>query len=231
MQLHTREWGSGDRLAVLVHGLTSDGGSWTRVAPALAGRGYRVVASDLRGHGLSGRGEYSPQLWADDLLDSAPAGPELAIGHSLGGIALALAVERLRPGRAVYEDPAWWVPADRHAESARDFKARKTWTREDIRRINPLWADEDVDCMLEAVGRWDPETLRGIHTGQTFDFTPQVPKVPSLVLLADPSRLVPPERAARLKEAGFEVRTVAGAGHSIHRDDLEGFFTALNGWL
>ena len=30
---------------------------------------------------------------------------------------------------------------------------------------------------------------------------------------------------------GFEVRTVPGAGHSIHRDDYPGFLRALENWL
>jgi hypothetical protein len=51
------------------------------------------------------------------------------------------------------------------------------------------------------------------------------------VLLADPRRLVPPERRARLEQAGFEVTTVAGAGHSIHRDDLDRFMSSLDGWV
>lgn len=59
MQLHTREWGTGDRTALLVHGIMSDSRTWRRVGPALAERGYRVLAVDLRGHGRSPRGEYT----------------------------------------------------------------------------------------------------------------------------------------------------------------------------
>jgi pimeloyl-ACP methyl ester carboxylesterase len=57
--LATRAWGGGaDRsrpLAVLVHGVTSSSRTWWRVGPALAERGYRVLAVDLRGHGASPR--------------------------------------------------------------------------------------------------------------------------------------------------------------------------------
>lgn len=49
--------------------------------------------------------------------------------------------------------------------------------------------------------------------------------------LADPSMLVSAERAALLVERGFEVRTVAGAGHTIHRDDFDAFMAALDGWI
>src|SRR5215467_2072803 len=79
MKLHVREWGTGDRVAVLIHGITSDSTGWRRLGPDLAGRGYRVLAPDLRGHGLSDRGEYSPETWANDVVESVPAGPELAL--------------------------------------------------------------------------------------------------------------------------------------------------------
>src|SRR5262249_11181288 len=67
MKLNVREWGTGDRTAVLIHGITSDSGSWWRFGPDLAARGYHVLAPDLRGHGLSPRGEYGPEAWAGDL--------------------------------------------------------------------------------------------------------------------------------------------------------------------
>ncbi|MFI6035342.1 alpha/beta fold hydrolase [Streptomyces sp. NPDC051315] len=107
MRLHTQEWGTGERLAVLVHGIMADHRTWHELVPVLTSQGYRVVAVDLRGHGASARGAYAPQLFAEDLLETLPRGPELALGHSLGALALALAVEELAPERAVYSEPAW----------------------------------------------------------------------------------------------------------------------------
>jgi pimeloyl-ACP methyl ester carboxylesterase len=231
VRLHVREWGSGDRLAVLVHGITSDSRSWIRVAPALAERGYRVLAPDLRGHGQSPRGEYSPRSWADDLVETVPSHPEVAIGHSLGGLVLAVAAERLRPLRAIYEDPAWRVEARTQEAAAAAFEARKRLDREGLARENPRWADADLDGSLASIAAWDRTTARALLDGRTFDFTPGRPVVPSLVVLADPSDLVPPERAEEVRRRGFEVRVVTGAGHSIHRDDLEGFLGSLDGWV
>jgi hypothetical protein len=37
--------------------------------------------------------------------------------------------------------------------------------------------------------------------------------------------------ADRLRALGFEVRVVPGAGHTVNRDDFEGFLTALDGWV
>lgn len=233
MRLFTHEWGDGDRLAVLVHGITSDGATWRRVAPALVERGYRVIAPDLRGHGASARDGYSPAAWAGDLLETVPPGADLAIGHSLGGLALWLAVDGLQPRRAVYVDPAWWIPAERHAVSARNFRAQKAFTLEQVAAANPRWPAEDVAAKHESLQLWDPDTVDGVLSGdQDLDFTPTADAhISSLVMLADPSELVPPDRAARLRELGFAVDTVKGAGHSIHRDDLDGFLASLDRFL
>ena len=96
MQLFTREWGTGDRVAVLVHGLFSSSRTWHRLGPALADEGYRVVAVDLAGHGQSPRLEnYSLAGLVRSIADSVPLRPELAIGHSLGGLTLSRLIRRL----------------------------------------------------------------------------------------------------------------------------------------
>jgi pimeloyl-ACP methyl ester carboxylesterase len=82
--LATRAWGDGADpsrpLAVLVHGVTSSSRTWWRVGPALAERGFRVLAVDLRGHGASPRpvaGLAAADLAADvaeTVADAAGAG-------------------------------------------------------------------------------------------------------------------------------------------------------------
>ncbi|GAA2769554.1 alpha/beta fold hydrolase [Streptomyces showdoensis] len=235
MQLHTTTWGTGDRVALLVHGIMADHRTWRRVGPALAERGYRVVAVDLRGHGASGRAAgpsgYSPQDYADDLVETLPAGAELAIGHSLGGLTLATAVERLAPRRAVYVDPAWHLPTGRAGYRPELFTQAKSLTREHVREFNPRWADADLDIEIDSVRLWDERSAHGLVPFVGKDLEPGHPVVPSLLMLADPSMLVPPERARGLEERGFQVRTVAGAGHTIQRDDFDGFMSALEGWI
>ncbi|MEC4020272.1 alpha/beta fold hydrolase [Streptomyces sp. H27-D2] len=230
MQLHTREWGTGDRIALLVHGIMSDHRTWRRVGPALAGRGYRVIAVDLRGHGESGRGEYSAELFADDLAETLPAGAELALGHSLGGIALALAVDRLRPQRAVYSDPAWPLGRGEAPDPAL-FAQFKGWTRATIKTLNPRWEEADVDVELATLAAWDAGTAVSLSGAAAYDRTPDKPLVPSLVQVADPSFLITEEIKGDLAGRGFEVRTVSGAGHTIHRDDFDGFMGSLEGWI
>ncbi|MFI6691224.1 alpha/beta fold hydrolase [Streptomyces sp. NPDC050433] len=235
MRLHTHTWGEGDRVALLIHGIMADHRTWRRVGPELAARGLRVIAVDLRGHGSSGQGPYAPGDFADDLVETLPAGAEVAIGHSLGGMALALAVERLAPRRAVYCDPAWHLPGPEKGaiESTGPalLAAAKSLSREEIRALNPRWEDEDVEIELATLARWDEGTAYGIAPAFGADLRPARPVVPSLVTTADPSPMVSSADAAELRSRGFEVRAVAGAGHTAHRDDFGAFMAALEGWV
>ncbi|MCY0944479.1 alpha/beta fold hydrolase [Streptomyces antarcticus] len=231
MQLHTHTWGEGDRIALLIHGIMADHRTWRRVGPALADRGYRVIAVDLRGHGASPRGEYTAELYADDVAESLPAGAELAIGHSLGGLTLSLAVERLRPRRAVFSDPAWHLAPPVEGFGPEMLARFKYASREQIRAMNPRWEDADVDIEIGTLALWDESTALGLAPLLGTDLLPAAPVVPSLVQLSDPSTLISPERAAVLTSRGFEVRSVAGAGHTIHRDDFGAFMTSLEGWI
>ncbi|RST17712.1 alpha/beta fold hydrolase [Streptomyces sp. WAC05374] len=232
MRLHTTTWGEGDRVALLIHGIMADHRTWRRVGPALAERGYRVLAVDLRGHGASGRAEtYTAQDFADDVVETLPKGAELAVGHSLGGLTLSLAVERLAPRRAVYSDPAWHLPAGEDGFRGDLFAQFKEVSREIVTAMNPRWEAADVDIELETLKVWDEATAYGLEPVAGTDLLPPVPVVPSLVTLADPSRLISRELAGVLRARGFEVRTVAGAGHTIHRDDFDAFMAALDGWI
>nr|WP_237545268.1 alpha/beta hydrolase [Streptomyces sp. SID1046] len=229
--MHTQTWGEGDRVALLIHGIMADHRTWRRVGPALADHGYRVIAVDLRGHGASGRGAYSPELFADDVVETLPAGAELAIGHSLGGLTLSLAVDRLRPARAVFSDPAFHLAAPADGFGPELLAQFKTATKEQIRAMSPRWDEVDVDIELETLAVWDERTALSLAPLVGADLMPAAPVVPSLVQLADPSTLITRERAQLLKSRGFEVRSVVGAGHTIHRDDFDGFMASLDGWL
>ncbi len=234
MRLHVASTGTGDRLALLIHGLMGDSGTWQALIPVLVRRGYRVLAADLRGHGLSPRspdGGYLPAGYADDLVESLPAGAELAIGHSLGGLALSLAIDRLRPARAVYVDPAFRLPpgAGPGNDPLGDYADQATPAS--ISAGNPRWSAADIAAEVLGFSRFDrAATVARVKLGGT-DLLPATAAVPSLVQLADPSHLVDGATAAILRERGFDVQVIPGAGHCIHRDDFAGFLASLEGWL
>jgi len=236
MQLFTREWGTGDRLAVLVHGVMSDSRTWHRVGPALAERGYRVIAVDQSGHGESPRSRrYSPEQFADDLIESVPRRPEILIGHSLGGLAAGLAVDRILPDRAIYIDPGFSAPELSWRKRMLLPLGLARLTRQsasDISTRNPRWDAEDVRIEAEALAAFDQRVLMDLTRNRSAEFrAPTSVEVPSLAVLADPSPLVPSSVREHLEDEGFEVRVVPGAGHSIDRDDFDGFMKALDGWI
>ena len=85
---------------VLVHGLASCLRLWDGVAGRLQALGHRVVACDLRGHGLSPKpdGPYDVATMAADvaaLIEPLDLGPCLLAGQSYGGtVVMQLAADR-----------------------------------------------------------------------------------------------------------------------------------------
>lgn len=103
VRIHYEAWGAGDPV-VLVHGLGASAAAWRRVAPHLAEAGYRVLALDLKGCGLSSRpqGDYSRKALAElvcGFMDNLGVEKARAVvGHSMGG-AIALEIATSWPGR------------------------------------------------------------------------------------------------------------------------------------
>lgn len=99
-----REAGPSDGpVVVLLHGLASDADTWDKAFDLLAGRGLRVLAVDLLGHGESDKPENDYLL--DDFVESltqfldALAVPRATLcGHSFGG-AIAMYFGTRHPDR------------------------------------------------------------------------------------------------------------------------------------
>jgi pimeloyl-ACP methyl ester carboxylesterase len=119
ISLHVAE--DGDPSApplLLLHGITSFGGTWDWFVPELAER-FRVLRLDFRGHGASDRapGRYGAAGYVSDaiaVIEQVAGGPCVLIGHSLGGITAATVVQQ-RPDlvrAAVLEDPPLQRPRD-----------------------------------------------------------------------------------------------------------------------
>ena len=109
--LPAQHWGdpAAARRALLVHGLTSDGGTWWRVGEALASAGWFVTAVDLRGNGAAPIAQH--YSFADYASDLPGRDWDVVVGHSLGGAVATLAA--LEPGftrRLVLLDPALALP-------------------------------------------------------------------------------------------------------------------------
>jgi pimeloyl-ACP methyl ester carboxylesterase len=237
VKLHTSTIEGGPKRAALIHGFSADGGTWFEFAPWLASLGYEVTAVDLRGHGHSPRADsYTLREVADDLTDTLPAGLDLVTGHSLGGLALSMVAAKLQPAKAVYFDPAWYLPAEQTGQAPQApvnpdgsplnvdqiAELMPSRSRAQIEQIARFWALFD----LGFIGQLMEEVAQGPDLAPTPN-----PVVPSLVLAADPSQLVPPDMQRRLADGGYEVRVVPGGQHDLHLDNLEATKAALKDWL
>jgi epoxide hydrolase 4 len=105
LRFHVATCGSGDRLALCLHGFPECWYSWRHQMPLLARLGYRVWAPDLRGYGESDRPRgvhnYGIETLMNDvggLIDAAGARSTLLLAHDWGGVvAWYFAMRRLRP--------------------------------------------------------------------------------------------------------------------------------------
>jgi pimeloyl-ACP methyl ester carboxylesterase len=94
----------------------------------------------------------------------------------------------------------------------------------------PHLGPADVAIEAESFRQFDRAAISAA-LGGTTETVPATMLVPSLVVLADRSRLVKPALAESLRNMGFEIRIVAGAGHTVNRDDFTGFMAAVEDWL
>ncbi len=104
LRLHVLEWPGAGAPFVLLHGLASNARTWTGVGSALAGAGYRVLAVDQRGHGLSDKPDagYDFATICEDLLhllDTLALEDAIVVGQSWGGN-VVLEFGARYPGRA-----------------------------------------------------------------------------------------------------------------------------------
>lgn len=88
-RIHFKDWGTGPAV-VFSHGWPLQGDAWEDQMIFLASHGYRVIAHDRRGHGLSSQpwGGNDMDTYADDLatlLNALDIKEATLVGHSTGG--------------------------------------------------------------------------------------------------------------------------------------------------
>jgi len=204
---------------LLIHGLSSSAGTWWRIGPALAARGWDVTAVDQAGHGgRPVRGEVDAAGLAAAVLEVHPEAPDVLIGHSLGTVAAVGLLER-EPGWAgtvIMEEPPSRLAPELCVGMAESITADAVAVREDraglterIRREQPRWADEDVYWSVEGIAEMDPAPfarwLRGLAEEDAQVGTPQ------RILAAEPRPYV---------IAASSERPLLDGGSALSRADL-----------
>ena len=239
---HVLAWGDAAAVPlVLMHGVTASAGGWWRLGPALAAAGYRVVAPDLPGHGLTGswRGHV---LFRDNAADlaafaraafpDAPIGDVRVVGHSWGAMTAAwFPGVGFAPRRLVLVDPPIIPlavialllenPDDRHYDDV-------ATAMDAVGRQCPTWACGDVAAKAEGLTQFDEPAVRAVLTGNgDWDgglaalADPAARDVPIRLIRGDPAAggYIPaaaiPSFAALVGRDHIE--TITGAPHSPHR--------------
>ena len=94
IRLHVREWGNASAPSILfIHGWSQNHLCWSKQYESELATSYRLVALDLRGHGMSeaphqASAYQNPQLWADDIatiLKELLLERPILVGWSYGG--------------------------------------------------------------------------------------------------------------------------------------------------
>lgn len=90
LRLHFREYGRGEKILVILHGLLGSSQNWQRAA-AVLGNKYRVLALDQRNHGASPHTDgHTLEDLREDLkcfFDQQNLARAYLLGHSMGGLA------------------------------------------------------------------------------------------------------------------------------------------------
>jgi pimeloyl-ACP methyl ester carboxylesterase len=232
---------------VLVHGVTSSSRTWWRAAPALAGRGYEVVAVDLRGHGASGRVTAGLGLadLAGDVAETVGGPVELLVGHSLGAL-VSLELVGRRPGfarRLVVEDPPGpgsidWVAMAAGIEADTGQAATDPGAlRRDLEAANPAWPPGEAERRVADLADCDGQAIAAaFRAGIPFDLAALLAAVslPVLMLLGEEalgSNLTGLDRKAAVDALPAGTTRVLPAGHSVHREALDPWLAAVDAWL
>lgn len=89
-QFYTHTWKGNDDIILLIHGWESNASRWKKTLSHLKRTGKTIIAIDGPAHGLSSGKEFNVPLYSE-FIDKIVQkyNPKIAIGHSIGGNALA----------------------------------------------------------------------------------------------------------------------------------------------
>jgi 3-oxoadipate enol-lactonase len=235
------------------HSLAADMGLWAEQVPALLAAGYRVLRSDLRGHGGSCAmpGAYTIDELADDgivVLDALGIESVHFVGLSIGGmigqslgLRYAHRLQSLMLCDTQSESPAdaatFWGPMIEAINQTGSLvpiadRTMERWLTADYRKSHPRrWKQ-----IRDTVAGCTPAGYIGCTQAiGNFNFTDRLGSIPTPALVvcgtADP-RATPAESrrlASLLANGGYDQ--FAGARHVPNVEQAEAFNRVLLRWL
>lgn len=227
---------------LFVHGFPFSLEMWRGQIDAVVSQGFRAVAYDIRGHGMSdvGDGQYTIESHVDDLfalLDHLKMPKAVIVGLSMGGYITLRALER-EPGRfvaAVLCDTKSEPDTDegrlKRAASVRSVKkdGSNAFATEFIKVIfarETLSANPAaVESIRQIIARTPPLSIAGtlIALAARTDTTASLGKisVPTLILVGEQDPVTPPpsSQSMKAKIPGAELHIVPAAAHLSNIDN------------
>jgi pimeloyl-ACP methyl ester carboxylesterase len=243
---------SGPRAVLLLHGLGADSGSWALQLPVLAGAGYRPIAPDVAGFGLSpydGRGWTIRRVAAQlaQLLEELDCTPAHLVGISMGGViaqqltldfpglvrrlVLANTFAVLRPA-----DAAGWIYFLRRLLLVHTL-GLEAQARFVAARIFP-GAEQGAlrELLVASIARADPRAYRrAMFSLGTFDSRKRLDRIctPTLIISGAEDTTVGTARQEWLARAipGARQVVIPGAGHAVTVEQADRFNRELLAFL
>src|SRR3990170_1232221 len=240
--LRAWEWAGDPPATLLLHGIGNYGRYWDFFADAVAGR-LRLVATDARGHGESGRPAdgYTPDEFIADalaVLDALAIERALVVGHSMGGThAIRLAAAHPdRVERLVVVD-AGPEPMSEGAERARRLSLERPERFEYadealayLRRTSPGYSEavyanrmrwlfrEDAGDVVWRSSRYALASIMAGARGDLWDALRAI-RCPVLVVRGTRSNVLSADVAQRMLKTLADSRLVElDAGHNVALD-------------
>ena len=233
---------------VFLHGWMCNRTFWQRQCRELAGRNFRCLAVDFRGHGDSEApaGGYAVEQLADDvsaLMATLEIGPAVIVGHSMGGmVAQHFCLERPEQTAAlVLVATIASDPEDRLISKRIFSEARQTGFSRAFDRHFDAWfapgAPRSVRSWVRSQMRSTSEDLglELVGSYSRFDLTRRLGEIrrPTLVIGTRSDDSAPPGQSLRLAELIPDARLalIEDCGHFPMLEKPEPLSRALLAFL
>lgn len=258
VQLHYWRTGGDKPPLVMAHGFSDDGPCWTSVAQALEAD-YDIIMPDARGHGLSEvtEGRITPTDMVSDLkaiITELGLHKPIMLAHSMGALmtlAFAGSYPDIPKAILLEDPPAWWYEGgfplasspEQYAQVHEGLMALKTQSKDALvarrRQESPTWSEAEAEYWADSKLRLSPAALQmfqpSVQSELDWKALSQQVTCPTLLLTADVSLggLISDEGAAALKKLmpQLQVAHIGGAGHSVHREQMQKYMTAIKAFL